>query len=68
MYVDLASSERDLTLSQGKQGVILAHSDIFAGKELGAALPDNDGTGFCSLAAVQFNASVLRIAVSTVSG
>ena len=65
--VDSSALEADCSVGGCEQRVVLAHADVVAGEELGAALPDEDRSGLGRLAAVQLDASVLRIAVSAVS-
>ena len=54
-------------VAQGVQ-IIAADPDIEAGRELGPALTDDDGTGRNSLATIGLNTTILRIAVAAVSG
>ena len=65
--VDSSALEADFAVCGGEKRVVPAHADVVAGEELGPALPDDDRSGFGRLAAVQLNASVLRVAVSAVS-
>ena len=48
--------EFDHAVSLGEQSVILAHTNVLASVELGAALTNDDVTGSGLLAAVQFYA------------
>src|SRR5688572_11338388 len=67
-HVSLASLELDLAVLQREDRVIAAQADIEAGMELGASLADDDGAGGDELPAVDFDSSVLCIAVATVLG
>lgn len=42
-------------VAQGKQGVVFAHADIFAGMEFGSALAHEDVTAQNLFAAVSFD-------------
>lgn len=66
--VDFFTPEFDGAVALGKQGVIVAHADVETGMELGAALAHQDRAGFGELAAVEFDAAILRVAVASVSG
>ena len=60
--------ELDLAFLQRKQRVIATDADIEAGREAGTALAKDNRAGGDNLAAIGFDAEVLRIAVAAVSG
>jgi hypothetical protein len=64
--VDLAALETNLAVRGGEQRIVPAHTDVRAGEEFRAALPDDDRSGLDGLAAKQFHASVLGVAISSV--
>ncbi len=59
--------EADCAIGGGKEGVVSSYADIGSGEEFRTALPDDDGAGGDLLAAKAFDASVLGVAVSSVS-
>src|SRR5688500_14257507 len=54
-------------IGECEQGVILATADEATRFKWGAALTDDDRAGLGPLAAVQFHAAILRIAISPVA-
>jgi hypothetical protein len=64
--VDSSALELYLSINSGEQRIIPAHTHVGAREEFRSALPNYDRACFDGLAAIPFNASVLRIAVSAV--
>src|ERR1700734_3670820 len=63
----VARAELHIAVSGGEQRVVLAHADIFAGIELGAALAHDDVAGRNDLAAEKLHAEPLARAVAPVA-
>ena len=61
-----AAGELHFAVDEGEQGVVLAETDVLAGIDRGAALPDEDVAGADHLAVELLGAKMLRIAVPTV--
>src|ERR1051325_4516961 len=61
-----ALPEHDHAGYAGKQGVVLADADVFAGFEAGAALPDQDGASGYELPPERLYAEPLRIRIAPV--
>src|SRR3954471_20142707 len=59
--------EAHVSVHQGEQRVVLAHADVGAGMELGAALAHDDGTGADEFAAEGLDAQHLRLGIAPVS-
>ena len=57
----------DNTVSLGKQGMVLAATDVGAGMKMGTTLPDQDIAGMDLLAAETLYAATLGVAVAPVS-
>jgi len=57
-----------LTIDQRIDRMIVAHADVDAGVELGAALTDDDGARLDDLATVLLHTKHLRLGISTVTG
>src|SRR6185436_3796946 len=57
----------DLAADRGEQGVVLAHRDIGAGMNFGAALPHQDVAGKHDFAAVALDAETLTVGVTSVA-
>lgn len=64
--MDFSAIKTNRPVCGSKQCVVSSYTDVFAGQEFCPALSDNDATCCYSLAAEQFYASVLRIAVPPV--
>jgi hypothetical protein len=60
--------EADMSVSQGKKGVVLAYANIVAGVKLGAALANDDAASGNELTAKALHAKALGIGVPTVPG
>ena len=60
--------EADLAVHEREDRVVLAHADIDARVEAGAALADDDGTGGAELAAEDLGAETLGMGVAAVAG
>ena len=52
---------------QRKEGVIATHADAFTGRDLGAALADQDGARADELPAVNLHAEHLRVGVAAIA-
>src|SRR6478672_1002150 len=59
--------EEHVALHQGEQRVVLAHADVGAGVELGAALAHDDGTGADEFTAESLHAEHLGLGIPPVS-
>lgn len=66
--VGAAQFEHDLTVGQREQRVVLAHADIDAGMELGAALADENVAGQNGFTAIALDAQTLGMGIATVFG
>ena len=65
VVVSLASvAEVNGTFAASEEGVVLAHADILAGHDRGAALTDDDFAGRYLLAVTSFDAKIFWIRVS----
>src|SRR5918994_201751 len=64
----LAVSEGDTAVGKRKEGVVLANADVVAGVPARAALTHDNVAGACRLAAEQFDAEALALAVAAVAG
>ena len=53
--------------SEGEEGIVLAHGDVFSGFEGSAALAHEDGASLDFLCAPGLQAAVLSVAVTSVS-
>src|SRR5699024_3834414 len=56
-----------VAIDAGIQGVVLAHADIFAGMEVCATLPDDDGAGIDLLAAKTLDAKPFGMGIASVA-
>ena len=65
--MNFAALKTYLPVCLGEQSIVSAHADVIAGEKFRAALPYNYRAGGDRLAGVQFDAAILRIAVSAVS-
>ena len=63
----LRAFELHLTVKNGIDGVIVAHTDANAGMKLGSALADDDVAGLHDLAAKFLDAEALRVGIATVT-
>src|SRR6185503_5164883 len=63
----VAGLERDLTVAECKQGMVLTHADAFAGVEFGAALAHDHIAARDGFAAEQLDAQHLGIGIATVA-
>ena len=66
-YVDLLALKLDLAVQQSKQRPIAAYADVKAGSKSRAALTNNDRPRRNRFAAVALYATVLRIAIATIT-
>ncbi len=64
----LSALEFDGAVFEGENRVVAAKADIKAGVIAGAALANDDGAGGYKLAAIGFDAAILRVAVAAVLG
>ena len=67
MYLSFGA-ELDDTACEGEKGMVFAHADVAAGKDVGAALAHNNRAGAGRLAVIDFDAEVFRVRVTTVLG
>lgn len=64
--VNKASAESHLAIGARHDGVVLGAERVLAWLPLGAALMQNNATSSSDLAAVKFDAQMLRVGVATV--
>src|SRR5688572_10018864 len=68
LAAELAVSEGDTAVGKRKEGVVLANADVVAGVPARAALTHDNVAGAGRLAAEQFDAEALTLAVAAVAG
>ena len=61
------AAERDGTRDEREEGVIFAHADVGAGKDLRSALADDDRARLCLLTIRKLHTEEFRLRVSQVS-
>jgi len=66
-YVHFSALEADCAVGGSKEGVVSSYADVGSREEFRPALSDDNGTGGDLLAGKAFDASVLSVAVSSVS-
>ena len=69
MPVEVALSyraERDKTVYEGEEGMVLAEADVLARQHLGTALAHDDIARLGELAGKQFNAQILSVGIGKV--
>jgi hypothetical protein len=60
------TSKTDRSINLRENRIVISHANIKAWVKLSAALTDNDRSGLGKLAAIELNAAILRVAVSSV--
>lgn len=60
--------ELDDAVNESVEGVVLAHADVFARVELGAALANNDAACVDGCIAENLDAEALSLGIATVAG
>lgn len=63
----LRTFELHFALGEREQGEVSTDAHVGTREELGAALANDDGTGLCNLTTVKLDATILRLAIATVS-
>ena len=59
-------AELDDAVCESKKGVVFAHADVSAGKDVGAALAHDNSAGTGRLAVIDLDAEVFRVRVAAV--
>src|SRR6266705_811071 len=61
-------TELDITVDQGEQGVVAAHTDMVTGLDLGPALTNNNAASRNQLSIKAFYTEHLRVTVPAIAG